>query len=160
MTGQKIVRKYLIHSPYKEAVKSMRYNKPSYTASKFLKSPVISAATIGQITQEVKHECELLCKIAPSPSQFRVKTTNDLLHLNWESMIEELQRTAPVLTAVLKAAAEASSHSKPDSAIVCMVGAILLKSRCKHMCKVQMVISSLLYAGHASKKVSKYNYMV
>lgn len=62
--------------------------------------------------------------------------------------MKELQRTAPVFTTMLEAAA-ASSHAKPDSGLICMVGAILMKSRCKHMCKMQMVISSLLYAGHA-----------
>ena len=131
----------------------MRYNKPGYTAGKVMKSPILSKATIARIDSKVKNECEMLCKIIPSPSIFRVKSTEDLLHLDWKPMTEELQRTAPVLMAILEAAA-ARGNNKPDSSILCMVGAIILKSRCKHMCKLQMVISSLLYAGHASKKVS------
>lgn len=131
----------------------MRYNQVKYTASKILKSPEISQATIGHLTHQIKHESEMLCKLVPIPSKFRVKSINDLLNLDWELMMKELQRTAPVLTTMLEAAA-ASSHAKPDSGLICMVGAILMKSRCKHMCKMQMVISSLLYAGHASKRVS------
>ena len=68
-------------------------------------------------------------------------------------MIEELHRTAPVLIAILGVAG--GSNSKQ---IICMVAAILLKSRCKHMCKVQMVISSLLYAGHTSKRVNSIEF--
>ena len=69
-------------------------------------------------------------------------------------MIEELQHKAPVLVAILEAASKTSVKNKQNKALICMAGAILLKSRCKHMCKLQLVISSLLYAGHASKRVN------
>ena len=154
MRGRQIVRKYLIHSPYKEVVKSMRYNKLQYTARKILKSPEISKGMITQLTRTIKHECEMLCKVVPAPSLFRAKSTNDLLHLNWKPMIEELHRTAPVLIAILEGVAGGSNSKQ----IIGMVAAILLKSRCKHMCKVQMVISSLLYAGHTSKRVNSIEF--
>ena len=74
-------------------------------------------------------------------------------------MFQELKKTAPILTRIIEAAAETSAHVKPDHAIICMVAAILLKSRCKHMCKVQMIISSLfmlvmLPKSYEYKKVS------
>lgn len=130
----------------------MRYRKANYTARKILKSPDISTATIDQITQKVKHECQMICKIKPSPSKFRIEAISDLLDLNWNLMIKELRGVAPVFTAIMEAAAS-TVRNKPDPAILCMAGAVLLKSRCKHMSKIQMVVSSLLYAGHASKKV-------
>ena len=131
----------------------MRYRKANYTARKILKSPIINTATVNQITQEVKHECERLCKLVPSPSMFRVKTVNELLSLDWDVMVCELRRVAPVFTSMMEAAASTTS-SKVNPAILCMAGAILLKSRCKHMSKIQMVVSCLLYAGHTSKRVS------
>ena len=107
----------------------MRYNQPKYTASKILKSPTINEATVSQIAREVKHECELLCKIVPIPSQFRVKSINDMLHLNWKSMMQELKTKAPILTAILEAASQSSSSrgiSDSDSATICAARAILL----------------------------------
>ena len=131
----------------------MCHNKLSYTASKIMKSAGINDATIGQTIQAIKHECEILCKLRPFPSKFRVKITSDLLSFEWNSMFQELKKTAPILTRIIETAAETSAHVKPDHAIISMVAAILLKSCCKHMCKVQIIISALLYAGHASKKV-------
>ena len=39
-----------------------------------------------------------------------------------------------------------------------MASAILMKARSKRMCKVQTLVASLLYSGHAAKGVSEsYN---
>ena len=153
MRGRKIVRKYLVHSPYKDVVKTLRYKRPKYTASCILKSPLLSDATVNEICCAVKHECALLCKKTPSPSYLRVPAIKDLSTFQWESLIEELQSTAPVLMSVLSAAAQESTEAKPNVIAVCVAASLLLKHRCKHMCKVQMMASTLLYAGHAAKRV-------
>lgn len=132
----------------------MRYNKASYTARKILKSATLCDATTSEIAHTVKRECVKLCKTVPSPSNFCVKTTSDLLQFDWVPLLQEHERSAPVFTSILKAAAEGSAHNKPDPAGLVMAVSILLMSRCQRMCKVQVVVSSLLYAGHASKKVS------
>lgn len=49
MCGQRRVRKYLVHSPYKGVVKTMRYNRPNYTARRILKSSILSNATVSEI---------------------------------------------------------------------------------------------------------------
>ena len=67
-------------------------------------------------------------------------------------MLKELSAKAPVLLAVLKAATS-SCRSEPTQAVVAMAAVVLLKSTSKNMCKLQAVVSSLLYAGHSSKKV-------
>ena len=154
--GRRLMRHYQVHSPYKRVVKTMRYNKASYTARKILKSAPLSNATITEIARTVKFECVKLCKTVPSPSNFCVKTTSDLLEFDWEPLLQELEKSAPVLTSILKAAAEGSTHGQLHPAGLVMAASILLKSRCQRMCKVQMVVSSLLYAGHASKKVTCY----
>ena len=153
--GRKIVRKYLVRSPYKQVIKTMRYNKPKYTARRILKSPKLNDATVDAIKQTVKHECELLCKKTPVPSCLRLSSIKDLSSFQWEALIKELQSTAPVLTSVLSAAAQVSMQTKPNMMAVCVAASLLLKQRCIHLCKIHMIVSSLLYAGHAAKKASK-----
>ena len=66
-----------------------------------------------------------------------------------------LKQKAPTLLSIMEAAAK--SPYRPSqlkkhtslSSTVGMAACILLKQRCKH----QVIISILLYAGHASKKV-------
>lgn len=154
MRGKKILRKYSIHSPYKGVVKTMRYGRPKYTARHILKSPSLSDATVIEIKCIIGHECELLCKKTQS-SYLRVLDIKDLCEFKWKSLIEQLQSTAPVLTSVISAAATRSSTENKSSMVaICVVAALLLKHRCKHMCKIQMIVSALLYAGHAAKRVS------
>lgn len=154
MRGRKIVKKYLLHSPYKQVVKTMRYNRPNYTARNILKSPSLSDATVDEIKDIVKHECEQLCKKTPSPSCLRVAAVKDLSLFKWEHLFEELRNTAPLLTSVLSAAAMEATQAKPSVTATCMAASLLLRHRCKHMCKIHLMVSSLLYAGHAAKRVS------
>ena len=62
-----------------------------------------------------------------------------------------VSKTAPILTHIIEAAAETSAHVKPDHAIMCG-GSNSVENRCKHMCKVQMIISALLYAVMLPKR--------
>ena len=158
MRDRKIVKKYLVHSPYKRIVNTMRYKRESYTARKILKSPTFCDATIQELMRTIRNECATLCKKTPSPSYLRVGTINDLFQFDWEPLLQELQEKAPLLMSVLKAASERSNRKPADVAVVGMAAAILLKSRCMHMCKMQMMTSSLLYSGHASKRVSTSAY--
>ena len=156
MRGCKIIRKYLLHSPYKQVVKTMRYKLPSYTARNILKSPSISDATVGEIKHIVNHECQQLCKTTPTPSCLRVTAVKDLSVFKWEHLVEELQNTAPVLTSLLYAAAGESTQAKPSEIAVCVAASLLLRHRCQHICKLHLMVSSLLYAGHTAKRVSVY----
>ena len=71
----------------------------------------------------------------------------------WKEVIRELRERAPVLTSILEAAAQPLSHLSPVP-MIGMAAAVLLKVRSKNMYKVQLLITSLLYAGHAAKRVS------
>ena len=114
----------------------MRYMRESYTAQKILKSPTFCDATIQELMHTIRNECATLCKKTPSPSYFRVSTINDLFQFDWEPLLQELREKAPLLTSVLKAAAERSNRKPADVPVVGMAAAILLKSRCMHMCKI------------------------
>ena len=93
----------------------------------------------------------MLCRRLPSPSLLRSSLIESLLEFSPRDVQKELSAKASVLLAVLKAAAS-SCRSEPTQAVVAMAAAVLLKSRSKNMCKLQAVVSSLLYAGHPSKR--------
>ena len=150
MRGRRIVSNYYVRSPYKRVVKTMRYKMPKYTARSILKSG-LSNATLTEVNRIVQHECELLCKKIPTPSYLRVSDIKDLSTFKWEVLMAEISSIAPTLTSILSAAAQ---RSQSEIVHICMVVAVLLKFRCKHMCKVQLIVSTLLYAGHAAKKVN------
>ena len=146
------MRKYLIHSPFKPLVKTTRYKKPAYTARALFKSPSLQEATVKEITSTIRKECEMLCERLPSPSLLWSSSMESLLKFSPRDVLKELSAIAPVILAVLKAVAS-SCRSESTQAVVAMAAAVLLKSRSQNMCKLQAVVSSLLYAGHSSKKV-------
>ena len=100
----------------------------------------------------------MLCKRLPSPSLLRSSSIKSLLEFNPKDVLKELSIKAPVLLAILKAAAS-SCRSEPKQAVIAMAAAVLLKSRSQNMCKLQAVVSSLLYAGYSSKKGIYYNFL-
>ena len=132
---------------------STRYRKPLYTARKLLNAPQLQEAALAEVRAVVNLECEQLCKEKPAPSYFRNASMQSLKGFKWKEIMRELHERATVLATVLEAAAQPPSR---DLCRTPMIGAaaVLLKARSKKMCKVQMMIASLLYAGHAAKRVS------
>lgn len=149
MRGKQILRKYLIHSPFKSLVKTARYKKLKYTARRLFKSEGMHEATMGEVLRVIRTECELLCKRAPSPSQLRTSSVDSLAQFRWDEVEQELSTKAPTLLSVLRTAA----RSEATNPAIVMAAAILLKSRSLCMCKLQTIVASLLYSGHASKRV-------
>ena len=49
MRGKQILRKYLIHSPFKSLVKTARYKKLKYTVRTLFKSESMHEATMGEV---------------------------------------------------------------------------------------------------------------
>lgn len=152
MRGRKIVRKYLIHSPYKNAVKTTRYKKPRYTVRTLLKSPKIRDATIQEVVSAIETECKLICRRAPAPSKLVSSSAHSLTQIKWSDIMEELNQVCPILLSVLRGAVSTKNFRRREPAIVMAVAA-LMKSRSQKMSKLQAMVSSLLYSGHASKKV-------
>ena len=153
MKGKRVVRRYNVSTPFRNVVKSTRYRKPRYTARKVLNIPQLRDATLSEVKAVVNLECESLCREKPSPSYLRSASVQSLNVFEWKEVIRELFERAPVLTSNLEAAAQPLSHLSPVP-MIGMAAAVLLKARSKNMCKVQLLIASLLYAGHAAKRVS------
>jgi len=161
MRGRKIVRKYLVRSPYKPVVKTTRFKQPSYTIRTLFRTPTLRDATVQEMLSTVKHECDLLCKLVPSSSILRSSSVHSLKEVKWESVQDDLKSRAPVLLSVLTTAATGGSGSStrsPPPSVIGMAAAVLLKARSKNMCKLQAMVGALLYAGHASKRVSACAY--
>ena len=156
MRGRKIVRKYLVHSPYKPIVKTTRFKQPSYTARTLLKTPALRDATLKEVISTVKHECEIMCKVVPSSSVLRSSSVCGLKELQWKSVLDELNARAPVLLSILTAAATSGSTRIPPPTVIGMATAVLLKACSKNRCKIQAMIGALLYTGHASKQVISF----
>ena len=154
MKGRSIVRKYNVSTPFRNVVKSTRYRKPRYTARKLLNAPQLREAALAEVRAVVNLECEQLCKEKPAPSYFRNASVQSLKEFEWKEIMRELHERAPVLATVLEAAAQPPSRDLCRTPMIGMAAAVLLKARSKNMCKVQMMIASLLYAGHAAKRVS------
>ena len=155
MKGKSMIRSYKISTPFKHVVKSTRYRKPQYTARTLLKNAQLKDATIGEIGRVIQKECKNLCSHFPSLSVFHTTPIKGLRDFgNWTKAMDDLKHRAPVLTAVLVAAARSSVNVSPPAPMICMAASILLKARSQKMCRRQILVSCLLYAGHASKKVS------
>jgi hypothetical protein len=108
MRGRRIVRKYLIHSPYKPMVKSARYKKPTYTARTLFKNPTLRDATLQEVINVVRRECDTMCKLTPSPSMLRSSTVNSMKEKQWQPILDDMKVRAPVLLSILSAAASRS----------------------------------------------------
>ena len=102
----------------------------------------------------VNLECEQLCKEKPAPSYFQNASVESHKEFKWKEIMRELYERAPVLATVLEAAAQPPSRDLCRTPMIGMAAAVLLKARSKNMCKVQMMIASLLYAAHGAKRVS------
>ncbi len=171
MRQGKTLRRYVLrYSPYKKIVKTLRYKRGMYTARACLMVPEVKEEALQQILTAVRVECNHLCQKNPRPSILRNGSTKELKAFSWKKVILELQRKAPTFLAVLQAAAQprrrrllslARNSSKKnlqprgaarDSTLV-TAAAVLLKERCQPMSKVQTIVGTLLYAGHAAKKV-------
>ena len=135
-------------------MKFTRYRKPRYTARKLLHAPQLRDATLAEVRAVVNLECEQLCNKKPVPSYLRNASVQSLKEFEWKEVMRELQERAPVLATILEAAAQPPSRDLCRARMIGMAAAVLLKARSKNMYKVQMMITSLLYAGHAAKRVS------
>ena len=137
-------------------VKSLRYGKPRYTA-KCLETPLLKKATLDEVVNVIKAECVALCRHTPKQSILRVCSTKQLLTFRWSKVLSELKSRTPTLLSILNAAAEPAYKCRKQTAsppcAVGMAAAILLKQHNKHLCLLQTIISILLYAGHAAKRV-------
>ena len=113
---------------------------------------------LSTILQTIRTECSMLCMTKPTPSVLRVTSLKKFSSFKWEDVDIELQQKAPTLFAILKAAAQPtrSRQATPLTSMIAIAAGILLKSCNKHMCLLQSIVATVLFASHASTKVTNW----
>ena len=113
----------------------------------------VKLEALKQIVAAVKSERRRLCQLKPKPSVLCMKSSDEL-----KAVTLELKQRAPSCSRVISIKGTPSNVGQTEKEGMKthadgMPGAVLPKERNQNMCKPQTIISTLLYAGHASKKV-------
>lgn len=139
----------------------LRRHKPiarAVVGMKVLRKHVIRALS-GEIQKELT---TMVSK--KNGSILRDMSRDGYAKFSWDSLITELEKHAPVLLQFLTGCVHVQRRvrkkvkkncSPKKNSIVGLCAAILLRNRNTHMNLFQRIISVILDAGHASKRVSK-----
>lgn len=131
----------------------MRYKRVNYTARVMLKTRELSKATVNHVARKVRDECKAMCKNSPAKSLFKFTSIHQLKKFDINLLSSELAKRAPTLFTLLKSASTRSAKHKPCLNMVTMATAVLLKAHSQKMCTLQTLVGTILYSGHASKRV-------
>ena len=144
-----------VASKYKPVVTALVNGAANTFAKKALSTPKLRHAIIEEVKRLIKKECQSLCSTLPEKrSILRDTRPSHLRTFNWQNIINELSRRAPVLHAVLSATVERRGHNQMRIAPrVGMAVAILMQERNQFMCAAQTLTSIVLHANHAGKMV-------
>ena len=104
----------------------------------------------------IDNECDKLC----SPNSIFRRTSTDLKEdFSWQAYEEELKKTAPTLWLVLDTASSSlgTTYIRKRTTLMAasmVAAAVLLNERNSHVCGLQLLLSLVLWHGHASTMVS------
>ena len=121
-------------------------------AQEALKDP----ATRKYITEMLGKELAQEVKAMASDGANSILQSQDSDHLkdfNWNMLLSELSKYAPLLNSFLSSATTTKTPRPNTDAVIGMCAAILLHNRNRKLNLVQKIHSLILYAGHTSKKV-------
>ncbi len=139
-------------------VKNLARKRIRAFAKAVLRHPQLSQTVIQEVANRVRNECAHLGS-TKTPSILLKKSRADVASFDWKSLVSEWENRAPTLLLMLSAACDKYwSRTQPTVSPqcvppLCMVGAVLMKCRNKHLSGVQTVISILLNAGRVSSQV-------
>lgn len=115
------------------------------------KVPKLKSELVNIILKEIEKETTSLCS-RKDPSCLRNTDKNSMKDLTMEKVSKEIKTRAPIFHAVLTTSCtnsrtvERTEASTKDSfPAVAMAAAICLKSRCRNMIAVQLLITTFLY---------------
>lgn len=131
-------------------MKTLRYNQPGYSTRSFLKSPALKEAALNEICKDLRRECSLLC----SRSLFTKTNIKNITSFDLKKVITLVEKKAPTFFRFMCATSRSPGSKRPlNYSAVCMAIAIILKQRYTRASLFQKIVSSILYAGHAAKRV-------
>ena len=119
-----------------------------------LNHPDLAKAMVREIGNLIHNECVSLVS-SNDLSTLRKKSKSELSAFKWTDIASEWEMWAPTFLMLLAAAGDKQWHRKESITpkcipALCMAGAVLMKTRNKHVSKVQCVISLVLNAGNIS----------
>ena len=138
--SRRVVNKYIVHTPYKDVVKSMRYKRPAYTARKFLAMPKLKQESIKRMADGIDKECALFCA---KNGSILTTAKSKYTQFNWDKLFTELESNAPTLLAMLKAASKYDSSSIKSKIRLCVAASVLLYSRSQLLNVVQLFVKNI-----------------
>ena len=130
-------------------------------AQAVMKCDEISCRVVDLVLKRLQDECEKMCSCS-TKSTLRKSSPDDLQSIDWNAIVSELKREAPLLFAVLMAAGapprprnvHKGTTEESRYPAICTAAAVLLKERCEFMSSLQHLIGIILFHGNASKQVS------
>jgi len=158
--GRKRTQVHRLTRSLKAIGRSVGRRNRAAIARQVLKDPHSRQKVLGVLGKDLQHELSSACTVSCN-SGLRNTSPEKLQRFSWESLLDELQDTAPTLLHLLRSCVTVKkppSHQRKtnrsrDTTIVGLYAAILLRHRNYQMNLVQRVISIMLYSGHASKQV-------
>ena len=145
----------------KKIGKSVGRRKSSSIAKQVMNHRRVRECVLRRVGKLIRKDMECACKMETS-SMLRKRTVAAMKSFCWRDFVKELEATSPVFCAVLKECVErkrrkvskrGTSYKVDDSVVIGMCAAILLRHRNSNMNLVQRILSTLMYGGHAPKKV-------
>ena len=131
------------------------------TAKAILSIGTIKEAVIQQLLGILNMECSTLCHKKPTQlSLFRKNPTEKLYEFEWNDLVPELEKHAPILLRIFSCLVtrnDGRNKTKKGTAHqpgICPAVAVILKERNREMCGLQSLISLLMYSSHCEKQVT------
>lgn len=118
-----------------------------------LKDPTTKKYLVEMLGNELAKEVKCMSSDSVN-SILQSQNPDHLKQFNWEMLLNELCKFAPVLRRLLSLASSRVRRSNTD-AVIGMCAAILINHRNPKMNLVQKINSLILYAGHSSKQVTR-----
>lgn len=149
--GYKKPRSYRLQGSAKKIGKSLARGTKVGLLHRLLQSTGMKQHAADSLAQIVRREVQTLCSDTFA-SVFRERSQESMEHFSWDILLSELQIAAPISTRMLQACMTTKQAATATPVLV-MFMAMLLKYRNSKMNMVQAMVSLILYAGHAGKKV-------
>ena len=159
MTYERFVKKYVL-SPNREAIgKSLARNAKQAFAKHSIESDTMRKALFARIHRMVAEEMKKILNDATYSVHVQGMNRDNFKVNTWKDQYTTLSRIAPVLIGILDACiprARYSCKSSKRHSIITSCVAVLVKSQSKLNIS-HLLISLILYFGHAGKQVGPTN---
>ena len=139
-------KQYTLTPSRKRVAMSLSRNNRKAFARHSLQNEALRKQLLQKIERDINDEMKALCS---DPAVVR-RDIETLKSVTFHSLFLTLEQKAPVLMGILRACIPKTSANVKVVSLVCV--AILMKTH-QSITVIQMLISVILYAGHAGKQV-------